>query len=604
MLKGLKSIIVLLLITASGTALAVHINHDRTGQVALLPYYTVNNNFITNFTVTNTTGKYKAVRVRLLDSRIGADLLNINLYLSPFDVWNATLRMNPDTGLPNLITEDESCTYPAKAELQTGIDFQDPYTATTDDDVTEGYVEIIEMGDIADGLGVAVDGGFYAEIDASGIADGAINAVAGDIDITAGLLHDASRLPADCSVVADAWVADAWVAGAVRASDINGFEQGSMGVIGVAQDSGDLALPYADSHNAGLVAPSGGINAYGIVINIASGAAFVQEGVHIDRYTTVAQHYLPDDPVNYRLPSLASGDIREAYITNAQGDGKKGDSMPLTEYDTGALHDISPLPSVPMGSNPLPIAMVLSAESVAAPFFVEYGPSGDLIFGETDIVLTFPMRKHGIFNGGALTNQLDANEAACVGSLGDGISDGDSVNLPSLAAVVQDFPHDGAGNLCTNAGFIDYDNQDFLLRMEYRNYEEQDGLFSVNNSWPGTPPELLPSFVATVSRSVNVISVNRWAGGNQSVFFTAPQNVFNWYIYGGIQAGWIKFSALSDYASNQGITELTEPDGGLGVGVTNTWSGVPVVGFSAMAADIGPAQLGETIELIRETNRD
>ncbi|MEW8136906.1 MAG: hypothetical protein AB2761_07550, partial [Candidatus Thiodiazotropha endolucinida] len=411
MLKGLKSIIVLLLITASGTTLAVHINHDRTGQVALLPYYTVSNksisNLITNFTVTNTTGKYKAVRVRLLDSRIGADLLNINLYFSPFDVWNATLRMNPDTGLPNLITEDESCTYPAKAELQAGIDVQDPYTATTDDDVIEGYVEIIEMGDIADGLGVVVDGGFYAEIDASGIADGVINAVAGDIDITAGLLHDANGQPADCSVVEDAWTA-----GAVSASNINGFEPGSMGANGVAQDSGDSALPYADSHNAGLVAPSGGINAYGIVINIASGAAFVQEGVHIDRYTTVAQHYLPDDPVNYRLPSLASGDIREAYITNALGDGKKGDTMPLTEYDTGALHDISPLPSVPMGSNPMPIAMVLSADKVSGPYFID-----ENVFGETDIVLIFPMRKHGIYNGGTLTNQLDPNETACVGAL-------------------------------------------------------------------------------------------------------------------------------------------------------------------------------------------
>ncbi|MEW8523447.1 MAG: hypothetical protein AB2552_10395 [Candidatus Thiodiazotropha endolucinida] len=600
MSKGLKSFITLLLMAATSTTLAVHINHDRTGQVALLPYYTVNNNFITNFTVTNTTGKYKAVRVRLLDSRIGADLLNINLYLSPYDVWNATLRMNPDTGLPNLITEDESCTYPAKAGLQAGIDLDNPYTETTDADMTEGYVEIIEMGDIADGAGPAVDGGLEAEIDASGVADGAIDSGAGDRSITMyGLLHDANGIPADCSVVADAWAA-----GTVSASAINGFEPGSMGSSGVAQDNGDPALPYDQSHNAGLVAPSGGVNAYGIVINMASGAAFVQEGVHIDRYTTVAQHYLPDDPVNYRLPSLASGDIREAYITKALGDGKKGDTMPLTEYDTGALHDISPLPSVPMGSNPLPIAMVLSAESVAAPFFVVADSPGVNVHGETDIVLTYPMRKHGIFNGGALTNQLDENEAACVGSLGDGISDGDSVSLPSLAAVIQDFPHDGAGNLCTNAGFIDYDNQDFLLRMVYRNYEEQEGLFSVNNSWPGTPPELLPSFVATVSRSVNVISVNRWAGGNQSVFFTPAPNVFNWYIYGGIQAGWIKFSALSEYASNQGITELTEPGGGLGIGVSNTWTGVPVIGFSAMAADIGPTQVGETVELIRETNRE
>ncbi|MES9976781.1 MAG: hypothetical protein ABW094_21205 [Candidatus Thiodiazotropha sp.] len=315
--KGLKSVIVLLLMAAASTTFAVHVNHDRTGQVALLPYYTVNNNFITNFTVTNTSGMFKAVRVRLLDSRIGADLLNINLYLSPYDVWNATLRMNPDTGLPNLITEDESCTYPAKAGLQAGIDLENPYTETTDADMTEGYVEIIEMGDVADGAGPVLDGGFEAEIDAGGAADGAINIAAGDRSIPTGLLHDANGLPVDCSVVADAWEA-----GEVSTSSINGFEPGSMGTSGVAQDNGDPALPYDHSHNAGLVAPSGGINAYGILINVATGAAFVQEGVHIDRYTTVAQHYLPDDPVHYRMPSLASGDVREAYITNALGDGK------------------------------------------------------------------------------------------------------------------------------------------------------------------------------------------------------------------------------------------------------------------------------------------
>ncbi|MES9986734.1 MAG: hypothetical protein ABW077_02380 [Candidatus Thiodiazotropha endolucinida] len=601
MLNGLKFIIVLLLMTASGTTLAVHINYDRTGQVALLPYYTVNNNFITNFTVTNTTGKYKAVRVRLLDSRIGADLLNINLYLSPYDVWNATLRMNPDTGLPNLITEDESCTYPAKAGLQAGIDLENPYTATTDADLTEGYVEIIEMGDIADGAGPAIDGGLEAEIDASGVADGLIDGGAGDRSITMyGLLHDANGIPADCSVVADAWAA-----GTVNASAINGFEPGSMSANGVAQDDGDPALPYDHSHNAGLVAPSGGINAYGIMINVATGSAFVQEGVHIDRYTTVAQHYLPDDPVNYRLPSLASGDIREAYITNALGDGKKGDTMPLTEYDTGALHDISPLPSVPMGSNPLPIAMVLSAESVAAPFFVEYGPSGDLIFGETDIVLTFPMRKHGIFNGGALTNQLDANEAACIGSLHDGVSDGETVTLPTLAAVVQDFPHDGAGSLCTNSGYVDYDTQELQFRLQYKSYEEQVGVISVGNPAPLLPPlEEVSQFDIIVSRSVSVISANRRVGGNQSVLFTPTQNVYNWMLDSNFQAGWLKLSALSEYASSQGITELTEPGGGLGIGVSNTWTGVPVIGFSAMAADIGPAQVGETVELIRETNRE
>ncbi|MES9814980.1 MAG: hypothetical protein ABW155_00960 [Candidatus Thiodiazotropha sp.] len=49
---------------------------------------------------------------------------------------------------------------------------------------------------------------------------------------------------------------------------------------------------------------------------------------------------------------------------------------------------------------------------------------------------------------------------------------------------------------------------------------------------------------------------------------------------------------------------MTEPVGSLGSGANNIWSGVPIIGFSAMAADVGPAQLGETVELIRSVNRN
>ncbi|MCG8487352.1 MAG: hypothetical protein MI756_07775 [Chromatiales bacterium] len=193
MLKGCTIWLSILLIAASGSTYAVHLNHDRTGQVALLPFYSVENNYITNFTLTNTTEKYKSVRVRIVDSLLGADLLNINVYLSPYDVWNATLRNNPQTGLPNLITEDASCTYPSKASLQAGIDIQNIYTATTDNELTTGYIEVIEMGDIADGPGPAVDGGLEAEIDADGIADGVIDG--NDRSIPQGLAHDSQGVP-------------------------------------------------------------------------------------------------------------------------------------------------------------------------------------------------------------------------------------------------------------------------------------------------------------------------------------------------------------------------------------------------------------------------
>ncbi|MES9989226.1 MAG: hypothetical protein ABW077_15060 [Candidatus Thiodiazotropha endolucinida] len=588
---------VLLTIAATGVN-AVHLNSDGAGQVALLPYYTVNNGFITNLTVTNTTELYKAVKVRFHESRIGMDVFDFNVYLAPYDVWNATLRLNEATGLPNLITEDETCTYPDKAILQAGIDFNNIYTATTDEDVTEGYVEIIEMGILADGAGLAEDGSLYAEIDAGGSADGVINTVAGDRSIVDGLRHDATGMPADCSVVADAWSA-----GDVD-EQINGFESGALSIEGVAQDGGGTGAPYGDSLNAGLVAPTGGIKVYSIMINVTSGAAFVQQATHIDSYTTVAQHYRPDDQVNSQLPSLASGDVRRANMLSADGNTVKSINLPLAEYDTGSLYDIAPNPSIPMGSNPLPVALVLTADAVSAPYFVKRG-----VNGETDIVLTFPMRKHGIWNSSILTNDIDYDgpQIACVGTLNDGANDGETITLESLSTQVNDYPHDGVGALCANAGYDTNATPDIEMNFFYYDYAERSDEYVINDGgFDGVPPYISPwDEKVSLQRVVNVVSVNRNIGGSLSVFDTPRANVFNWNLDPVFEAGWVTILAAAqyDFETNPSIIAMTENFGGIGSAPGN-WTGVPVIGFSAMAADLGPSQLGEVVELYRSVNRN
>ncbi|MES9826376.1 MAG: hypothetical protein ABW127_18295 [Candidatus Thiodiazotropha endolucinida] len=587
----------MLLTVATTSVNGVHVNSDGAGQVALLPYYTVNNGFITNLTVTNTTDLYKAVKVRFHESRIGADVFDFNVYLAPYDVWNATLRLNTTTDLPNLITEDETCTYPDKAQLQAGIDFNNIYTATTDEDVTEGYVEIIEMGVLADGYGPAEDNSIYAEIDVSGSADGVINAVAGDRSIVDGLRHDATGIPMDCSVVADAWSAGA------ADEQINGFESGALSTDGIAQDGGGADAPYADSMNAGLVEPTGGIKVYSIMLNVTSGAAFVQQATHIDHYTSVAQHYRPDDPVNTQLPSLASGDVRRANMLSADGNTVKSIDLPLAEYDTGSVYDIAPNPSIPMGSNPLPIALVLSVDAVSAPYFVKSG-----VNGETDIVLTFPMRKHGIYNSNYPSNDRDRGGPleACVGTLNDGINDGGTVTLVSLGVQVNDYPYDDTGALCTNAGYVRYSAvPDVKTGLLYYDYEEAAAVYPLPYfpDFPLLPPDREDFFV--LERAVNVVSVNRAIGGNQSVLGTPTANVLDWNLDNVFEAGWVTISAAAqyDYETNPSIIAMTEIIGGIDADY-GVWTGVPVIGFSAMAADLGPSQLGEVVELYRSVNRN
>ncbi|CAE6712547.1 hypothetical protein [Candidatus Nitrotoga fabula] len=167
-------------IGASGMAMAqavpvnngMYINADGTGQVLLYPYYTTRGGMDTYMSVINTTGYAKAVKVRFIESRNSREVLDFNLYLSPYDMWTAAVV---DTGTgAKVITADKSCTTPMiPAGGQAFVNYA--YTGTVDnedkidpsdsdanginiggrdgetqslDRTREGYIEIIEMGEI------------------------------------------------------------------------------------------------------------------------------------------------------------------------------------------------------------------------------------------------------------------------------------------------------------------------------------------------------------------------------------------------------------------------------------------------------------------------
>ncbi|MET0050468.1 MAG: hypothetical protein ABW095_05230 [Candidatus Thiodiazotropha sp.] len=390
----------------------------------------------------------------------------------------------------------------------------------------------------------------------------------------------------------------------------DGFESGALSENGVAQDTGGSGAPYADNSNAGLVEPSGGIKAYSILIRVSSGAAFVQQATHIEDYSHVAQHYRPDDAVNSQLPSLASGDVRRVNLLSSDGNTLKSVQLPLTEYDTGALFDIAPNPSIPMGSNPLPIAIALSADAVSMPFFVKSGS-----FGETDIVLTFPMAKHGIYNNATLSNDLDGtgSQAACTGVLNDGIDDGAGVIMDGLGVPVNDYPSDTNGAQCSNAGYVTNPTPDVGVTLSTYDYEEkalQWELAPPVIGWPEPPIYTPEENIISLSRTVNVLTMYRYEGGNTSVFGTPAINEFSWGLDRDFDAGWatIAFKKMLvdigyDYEANTSISALTEINGGIGT-AAGQWTGVPVIGFSAMASDLGLHQLGEIVELYRSVNRN
>lgn len=152
----LLSAAVLASLGVAGVAQAVYVSPEGTGQVLLYPYYTVQNGYQTYVNVVNTTDRAKSVKVRILEGMNSQEVLDFNLYLSPNDEWAAKISMT-DTGA-KISTVDTSCT--SGQVTADGVAFRNfQYQSDTINNTTartrEGYIEIIEMGDVSDAAMIA-----------------------------------------------------------------------------------------------------------------------------------------------------------------------------------------------------------------------------------------------------------------------------------------------------------------------------------------------------------------------------------------------------------------------------------------------------------------
>src|SRR3982750_945369 len=100
----------------TGAAQAVNVNPDGLGQALIYPYYTTRadaagNAYSTLMSVVNSTASAKAVKVRFLEGKNSREVLDFNLFLSPFDVWTSALVPNVGGGT-RIVTTDKSCTLP------------------------------------------------------------------------------------------------------------------------------------------------------------------------------------------------------------------------------------------------------------------------------------------------------------------------------------------------------------------------------------------------------------------------------------------------------------------------------------------------------------
>jgi hypothetical protein len=147
----------------TGAAEAVSVNPDGLGQALIYPYYTVRDrvalaSYNTLLSVVNSTASAKAVKVRFLEGKNSREVLDFNLYLSAKDVWVAAVV--PTATGAGIYTPDKSCTQPTVSSSPSSptpfVNFAYTGSAADGADASldrtrEGYIEIIEMGDIYTG---------------------------------------------------------------------------------------------------------------------------------------------------------------------------------------------------------------------------------------------------------------------------------------------------------------------------------------------------------------------------------------------------------------------------------------------------------------------
>ena len=121
-------------------AVAQQVSRTETGDLAIVPYYSVKDGVNTGLHIINTTESTQVVKVRLRRGTDSKDALDFNVVMSPRDEWTANIGAGGDTGV-QVTTNDTSCTVPAFTD---GV-AQMPSTFSEGAD--EGYVEIIAMAE-------------------------------------------------------------------------------------------------------------------------------------------------------------------------------------------------------------------------------------------------------------------------------------------------------------------------------------------------------------------------------------------------------------------------------------------------------------------------
>ena len=246
---------------------AQYINPEGTGQVLIYPYYSVNNDLNTLYSIVNTTMDTKAVKVRFLEGENTLEVLDFNVYLSAFDVWTGGLAPTLSTQAghidePSVVhfTTDTSCapflTKAGQEFLPFTIDADGPAVTAGNTSMrraTDGHFEVLEMATFSGGIAA---GGTVAHAD-----------------------HGSNGQPSNCAAIQDDWA--------------------DNGIYDTLADEAPV---------------TGGIFGSASIVNVAEGLAMTYDAIAIDEFwvNAAGNHSEPGS----LQPSLDEGDLESTVFDN------------------------------------------------------------------------------------------------------------------------------------------------------------------------------------------------------------------------------------------------------------------------------------------------
>jgi hypothetical protein len=233
---------------------------NNLGDLAIVPYYTVQGDYVTGLHIINTDAVNTIVtKVRFRRGSDSADALDFNVILSPNDMWTGFVNNTGANGL-RVNSTDNSCTVP-NLDANNGLDAP----AVNNVGAEEGYIEIIGMGAATAAQPISVDA-----------------------------LHAATGIPADCTSATGA-ASNFFAASVVNSASTN--------------DHAAAASTYADVGNV--------LKVSAFIRDTASGMEFGSNATHIANFAAAPM-------MTNQQTGVGSGDTNGFDFPDLDGGGNNG----------------------------------------------------------------------------------------------------------------------------------------------------------------------------------------------------------------------------------------------------------------------------------------